>query len=88
MAAAAPRSPCAPSPASRSSSSAPAKRSTTLDDFHPGRIANRILGMGDIVALVEKAAQTIDAEKAQAIADRMRKGKFDLERSLRTARAG
>ncbi|MFN3889723.1 MAG: signal recognition particle protein [Beijerinckiaceae bacterium] len=50
-----------------------------LDDFHPERIANRILGMGDIVALVEKAAQTIDAEKAQAIAERMRKGKFDLE---------
>ncbi len=50
-----------------------------LDDFHPGRVANRILGMGDIVALVEKAAQTIDAEKAQAIAERMRKGKFDLD---------
>ena len=41
-----------------------------LDDFHPGRVANRILGMGDIVALVEKAAETIDAEKAQAIAER------------------
>ncbi len=50
-----------------------------LDDFHPARIANRILGMGDIVSLVEKAAQTIDAEKAQRIADKMRKGKFDLE---------
>ncbi len=50
-----------------------------LDDFHPSRIANRILGMGDIVSLVEKAAQTIDAEKAQAIAERMRKGKFDLD---------
>ena len=50
-----------------------------LDDFHPARIANRILGMGDIVALVEKAAQTIDAEKAQAIAEKMRKGKFDLD---------
>jgi signal recognition particle subunit SRP54 len=50
-----------------------------LDDFHPARIANRILGMGDIVALVEKAAQTIDAEKAQRIAEKMRKGKFDLE---------
>ena len=49
-----------------------------LDEFHPARIANRILGMGDIVSLVEKAAQTIDAEKAQAIAERMRKGKFDL----------
>jgi signal recognition particle subunit SRP54 len=42
-------------------------------------VANRILGMGDIVALVEKAAQSIDAEKAQAIAERMRKGKVDLE---------
>ena len=50
-----------------------------LDDFHPSRIANRILGMGDIVSLVEKAAQTIDAEKAMAIAERMRKGKFDLD---------
>ncbi len=49
-----------------------------LDDFHPARVANRILGMGDIVALVEKAAQSIDAEKAQAIAERMRKGQFDL----------
>src|SRR3954452_6871856 len=50
-----------------------------LDDFDPQRIANRILGMGDIVALVEEAAQTIDAEKAQKIADRMRQGRFDLE---------
>ncbi len=50
-----------------------------LDDFHPQRIANRILGMGDIVALVEKAAETIDAEKAQRIADKMRKGRFDLD---------
>ena len=50
-----------------------------LEDFHPARIANRILGMGDIVSLVEKAAATIDAEKAQRIADKMRKGKFDLE---------
>ncbi|MDB5509303.1 MAG: ffh, partial [Hyphomicrobiales bacterium] len=50
-----------------------------LDEFHPQRIANRILGMGDIVSLVEKAAQSIDAEKAQRIADKMRKGKFDLD---------
>ena len=49
-----------------------------LDDFHPVRIANRILGMGDIVSLVEKAAQTIDAEQAMQIAERMKKGKFDL----------
>jgi signal recognition particle subunit SRP54 len=50
-----------------------------LEDFHPERIAGRILGMGDIVSLVEKAAQTIDAEKAQAMAARMKKGEFDLE---------
>jgi signal recognition particle subunit SRP54 len=49
-----------------------------LEDFHPGRIANRILGMGDIVSLVEKAAANIDQEKALAMAERMRKGKFDL----------
>ncbi len=49
-----------------------------LDEFQPSRIANRILGMGDIVALVEKAAANIDAEKAAAMAERMRKGKFDL----------
>ncbi|HVL72427.1 MAG TPA: signal recognition particle protein [Beijerinckiaceae bacterium] len=50
-----------------------------LEEFHPQRVANRILGMGDIVSLVEKAAETIDAEKAQRIADKMRKGKFDLD---------
>jgi len=49
-----------------------------LEDFHPGRIADRILGMGDIVSLVEKAAATIDAEKAARTAERMRKGAFDL----------
>ena len=50
-----------------------------LEDFHPARIAGRILGMGDVVSLVEKAAETIDVEKAQAIAAKMRKGAFDLE---------
>jgi signal recognition particle subunit SRP54 len=50
-----------------------------LEDFHPQRIASRILGMGDVVSLVEKAAQTIDMEKAEAIARKMRKGEFDLE---------
>jgi signal recognition particle subunit SRP54 len=49
-----------------------------LEDFDPARIAGRILGMGDIVALVEKAAGTIDAEKARAVAEKMRKGAFDL----------
>lgn len=49
-----------------------------LEDFHPSRVANRILGMGDIVGLVERAAQTIDAEQAQAATQRMAKGQFDL----------
>ena len=49
-----------------------------LEDFDPTRIAGRILGMGDIVALVEKAAANIDAEKAMRAAERMRKGAFDL----------
>ncbi|MFL5088534.1 MAG: signal recognition particle protein [Xanthobacteraceae bacterium] len=49
-----------------------------LEDFHPARIADRILGMGDIVSLVEKAATTIDAEKAARVAEKMRKGAFDL----------
>jgi signal recognition particle subunit SRP54 len=49
-----------------------------LEDFYPARIADRILGMGDIITLVEKAAATIDAEKAARVAERMRKGAFDL----------
>src|SRR6187455_2201393 len=49
-----------------------------LEDFHPSRIADRILGVGDIVSLVEKAAATIDAEKAARVAEKMRKGAFDL----------
>jgi signal recognition particle subunit SRP54 len=49
-----------------------------LEEFDPSRIAGRILGMGDVVALVEKAAATIDAEKAMRAAERMRKGHFDL----------
>ena len=50
-----------------------------LEDFDPKRIAGRILGMGDIVGLVEKAAQNLDMQKAQEIAQKMRKGAFDLE---------
>lgn len=49
-----------------------------LEDFHPARIADRILGMGDIITLVEKAAATIDAEKAARVAEKMRRGAFDL----------
>src|SRR5271167_612049 len=49
-----------------------------IEDFDPARIAGRILGMGDIISLVEKAATTIDAEKAARVAAKMRKGAFDL----------
>ena len=50
-----------------------------LEAFHPDRIAGRILGMGDIVSLVEKAAETIEEEEAQKLAKKIEKGKFDLE---------
>jgi len=50
-----------------------------LEDFHPGRIADRILGMGDIVSLVEKAAEHVTAEDAQKMAKKLKKGSFDLE---------
>ena len=50
-----------------------------LEEFHPERIANRILGMGDVVSLVEKAAETIDQEEAEALAKKIQKGQFDLE---------
>ncbi|MCB1499986.1 MAG: signal recognition particle protein [Bauldia sp.] len=50
-----------------------------IEDFDPGRIAGRILGMGDIVGLVEKAAANLDAEKAAKAAEKMRKGIFDLD---------
>ncbi|WP_028796287.1 signal recognition particle protein [Thalassobaculum salexigens] len=50
-----------------------------LEDFHPERIAGRILGMGDVVSLVEKAAQTIEADEAEKMAERMMKGTFTLD---------
>jgi signal recognition particle subunit SRP54 len=54
------------------------EKTDALEDFHPSRIAGRILGMGDVVSLVEKAAANIDAEKAARAAEKMRKGQFDL----------
>jgi signal recognition particle subunit SRP54 len=50
-----------------------------LEDFHPERVAGRILGMGDVVGLVEKAAETLDEQEAEKLARKMAKGKFDLE---------
>jgi signal recognition particle subunit SRP54 len=54
------------------------EKTDALEDFHPSHIAGRILGMGDVVSLVERAAANIDAEKAARTAERMRKGQFDL----------
>ena len=54
------------------------EKADDLEDFHPSRIADRILGMGDIVSLVEKASENIDQEKAAAMAAKMQKGQFDL----------
>ena len=50
-----------------------------LEAFHPDRVAGRILGMGDVVSLVERAAETIQVEEAEKIAAKMAKGKFDLD---------
>ena len=49
-----------------------------LEAFNPGRVAGRILGMGDIVSIVEKAAASIDEAEAEAMAARMAKGQFDM----------
>ncbi|MEP6146768.1 MAG: signal recognition particle protein, partial [Nisaea sp.] len=58
------------------------ERADALEDFHPERVAGRILGMGDVVSLVEKAAETIEVEEAERIAKKMQKGAFDLEDML------
>jgi len=50
-----------------------------LEDFHPARIAGRILGMGDIVGLVERAAETVEREQAEKMAAKLQKGQFDLD---------
>src|SRR5438067_10297838 len=50
-----------------------------LEPFHPDRIAGRILGMGDVVSLVEKAAETADEDDAERLARKMQKGEFDRD---------
>lgn len=50
-----------------------------LEVFDPNRVADRILGQGDIVALVEKASQVVDAQEAERVARKMQKGTFDLD---------
>ncbi len=54
-----------------------------IEPFHPERVAGRILGMGDIVSIVEKAAATVKADEAERLAQRMAKGQFDMN-DLRT----
>lgn len=54
-----------------------------LEEFHPERVAGRILGMGDVVGLVERAAETVEKGEAEAFAKKMAKGQFDLN-DLRT----
>jgi len=55
-----------------------------IDSFDPERMAGRILGMGDIVSLVEKATEAIDEKEAEKTAKKMQSGKFDLEDFLST----
>jgi signal recognition particle subunit SRP54 len=55
------------------------EKQDALEDFHPERVAGRILGMGDIVGLVEKVSENVDQAEAERLAKRMTSGKFDLE---------
>ena len=57
-----------------------------LEPFHPDRMASRILGMGDVVSLVEKAAEAVDEEAARKLEERMKKGQFTLEDFLQQLR--
>jgi signal recognition particle subunit SRP54 len=55
------------------------ERVGAIEPFHAERIAGRILGMGDVVSLVEKAAETVDRDEAEKLAAKMAKGSFDLD---------
>jgi signal recognition particle subunit SRP54 len=57
-----------------------------FEPFHPERMASRILGMGDVVSLVEKAAEAVDLEDAKKLEEKMRKGQFTLEDFLEQLR--
>lgn len=60
--------------------------SNTLEPFHPDRLASRILGMGDVLSLIERAEQIYDAEQSKAMEKKLRKGKFDFEDFLNAMR--
>ena len=55
------------------------EKADALELFHPERVAGRILGMGDVVGLVERAAASVEADEAEALAKKMAKGEFDLD---------
>jgi signal recognition particle subunit SRP54 len=57
-----------------------------FEPFHPERVASRILGMGDVVSLVERAAEAIDMDEAQRMEEKMRKGQFTLQDFLEQLR--
>ncbi len=59
----------------------------SLEEFHPERMAGRILGMGDVVSLVEKAQQEVDEEEAEAIAERLAKGQFSMNDFVKQIRS-
>ncbi len=58
-----------------------------FEPFHPERMASRILGMGDVVSLVEKAAEAVDLDEAKRLEEKMRKGQFSLDDLLEQMRA-
>ena len=58
------------------------EKAGAFDAFHPDRMAQRILGMGDVVSLVEKAQEAIDQKEAERLAEKMKKADFDLEDML------
>ena len=58
------------------------EKSEDFETFHPERIASRILGMGDVVSLVEKAQETVDAQEAERLQKRMMKNEFTLDDML------
>ncbi|MBL0922308.1 MAG: signal recognition particle protein, partial [Phycisphaerales bacterium] len=58
-----------------------------LEEFHPERVAGRILGMGDVVSLVEKAREQVSEEEAEELAERMAKGQFTMDDFLGQLRA-
>src|SRR3989441_7776640 len=55
------------------------EKTDALEPFHPDRLASRILGMGDVLSLVEKAQEAVDQTKAQELARRLREDSFSLE---------